>query len=194
MSVASAPFTQAMGGPLVSAFSDKLEQPAELKVGIAYTMDNIMLTADAKQIKWSDAEGYKDFNWEDQNVFALGAKYSGNGYWLGAGYNYSSDPIKKISDIKAPSSPSEALQAGANQVVNMFNNHFFPGIVESHITFGGGYSLTKNTTLEGAVVYAPEVEKTVNTGYVSGTPVYNSTSHTVKHSQLGYTVSLKMNF
>ena len=182
--------------------SDKLEQPAELKVGVAYTMDNIMLTADAKQIKWGDAQGYKDFNWEDQNVFALGAKYSGDGYWVGAGYNFGSDPIKKLDQSK-----TAALGGYDNQAVNLFNNHFFPGIVESHITFGGGYSLGKNTMIEGAVVYAPEVEKTVNTGAVSGGIGYSLTnnaaflnnpadasSHTVKHSQLGYTVSLKMNF
>ncbi|MCW8840712.1 MAG: outer membrane protein transport protein, partial [Gammaproteobacteria bacterium] len=35
--------------------SDKLEQPAQIKVGVAYTMNNWMLTADAKQIKWGDA-------------------------------------------------------------------------------------------------------------------------------------------
>ena len=182
--------------------SDKLEQPAELKVGVAYTMDNIMLTADAKQIKWGDAEGYKDFNWEDQNVFALGAKYSGDNYWVGAGYNFGSDPISKLDQ-----SNSAALGGYDNQATNLFNNHFFPGIVESHITLGGGYNLSKNMTLEGAVVYAPEVEKTINTGAVSGglgyqqsgnpaalnTPA-NATSHTVKHSQLGYTVSVKMNF
>jgi long-chain fatty acid transport protein len=159
-------------------YGDKLEQPAELKVGVAYTMGNIMLTADAKQIKWGDAEGYKDFNWEDQNVFGLGAKYSGDSYWVGAGYNYGSDPIKKVND--------GTMLGQANDI---FNNHFFPGITESHVTFGGGYSLSKNMTLEGAVVYAPEVEKTVNTNLLSGTP-----THTVKHSQLGYTVSVKMNF
>ncbi len=168
----------------LTGFSDKLEQPAEIKIGAAYTMGNIMLTADAKQIKWADAEGYKDFNWEDQNVFALGAKYSGNDYWLGAGYNFGSDPIKEVND-----------GTYAGQAVDMFNNHFFPGIVESHITFGGGYSLTKNLAVDAAVVYAPEVEKTVNTGWITGQGMADmGTTHTVKHSQVGYTVSLRMNF
>ncbi|MBN2866028.1 MAG: outer membrane protein transport protein [Thiotrichales bacterium] len=182
---------------------DKLEQPAEIKVGAAYTMGNMMFTADAKQIKWADAEGYKDFNWEDQNVFGLGAKYSGQGFWLGAGYNFGSDPIKKIND-----------NTYTGQAVDLFNNHFFPAVVESHITFGGGYSLTKNMMIEGAVVYAPEVTKTVNTSAVSAGLAYQgaidaglspaqaggvagtvgATSHEVNHSQVGYTVALKMNF
>jgi long-chain fatty acid transport protein len=176
-------------------FSDKLEQPAEIKIGAAYTMGNIMLTADAKQIKWGDAEGYKDFNWEDQNVFSLGAKYTGDKYWLGAGYNFGSDPIKDVDD-------SAGGMAGYTaQATNMFNNHFFPGVVESHVTFGGGYSLSKNTTIEGAVVYAPEVTKTIDTSLITdfsdngaidaSTP---ATSHTVNHSQVGYSVSVRMNF
>lgn len=183
-------------------FGDELEQPAELKIGAAYTMGNMMYTADYKQIAWGQAKGYKDFNWDDQNVIGLGAKYSGNGFWLGIGYNYAEDPIKVLDEN------TTAAQGGyANQAVNLFNNHFFPGVVESHITFGGGYQLNKTMTLEGAVVYANEVTKTVNTGAISGamgaqqsgdmtmmnTPA-NASTHTVTHSQLGYTVSLRMNF
>lgn len=175
--------------------SDELEQPAELKIGVAYTMGNMMYTADYKQIAWGQAKGYKDFNWEDQNVFALGAKYSGNGYWAGVGVNHAEDPIKKLDESKT------AAQGGySNQAVNLFNNHFFPGIVETHFTFGGGYELTNRMTLEGAVVYAPEVSKTVDTGAISGALggnnnlAANASSHEVKHSQMGYTVSLRMNF
>ena len=169
--------------------SDELEQPAEIKIGAAYTMGSMMYTADYKQIAWGQAKGYKDFNWQDQNVFALGAKMSGNGYWLGVGYNYAEDPIKKLGDT-----------GYANQAVNLFNNHFFPGVVESHITFGGGYELNKRMTIEGAVVYAQEVTKTVGTGYITdafidGNPdTDRGTSHKVTHSQVGYTVSLRMNF
>ena len=171
--------------------SDELEQPAELKIGAAYTMGSMMYTADYKQIAWGQAKGYKDFNWQDQSVFALGAKYSGNGYWAGIGYNYAEDPIKKLSDTSY-----------ANQAVNLFNNHFFPGIVESHITLGGGYELNKRMTIEGAVVMATEVSKTVNSGIItdmmsdgvySADPV-DGTTHKVTHSQVGYTVSLRMNF
>ncbi|MEW6646830.1 OmpP1/FadL family transporter [Sulfurivermis fontis] len=175
--------------------SDKLEQPAQIKVGVAYAMDAWMFTADYKQIKWGSADGYKDFNWDDQNVYALGAKYTGNGYWVGVGYNHGEDPIKVL--------PSEQTMTGySNQAVNMFNNHLFPGIVEDHITFGGGYAIGKNMMLEGAVVIADEITKTVNTGTISsvmggfgpaGMPV-DGTTHKVTHSQTSYTISLRMNF
>lgn len=154
--------------------ADDLEQPAELKIGAAYTMGSMMYTADFKQIAWGQAKGYKDFDWQDQNVFALGAKYSGKGYWAGIGFNYAEDPI----------------DTGTDQRIDLFNNLFFPGIVESHFTFGGGYELTNRMTLEGAVVYAPEVSKSVDISTIGGA----GAEHTVKHSQMGYTVSLRMNF
>jgi long-chain fatty acid transport protein len=178
-----------------SITSDHLEQPAELKVGVAYTMNEWMFTADYKQIQWGSAKGYKDFNWDDQDVFALGVKYSGNGYWVGAGFNQGDDPIKVL--------PSEQSMTGySNQAVNMFNNHLFPAIVESHLTIGGGYAIGKNMMLEGAVVFADEVSKTVNTGTISavmgaGDPTafpVNATTHKTTHSQMGYTISLRMNF
>ncbi|AZR82746.1 OmpP1/FadL family transporter [Thiomicrospira sp. S5] len=181
--------TTAAAGFGLTGFTDHLEQPAEIKAGVAYTMGSFMLTADAKQIKWGDAKGYKDFNWKDQNVFGVGAKYTGNGYWAGIGYNYGEDPIDKLDESNT--NPS----AYANQATNMFNNHFFPGIVESHFTFGGGYSLTKNLALDGAIVYAPEVSKTINTTAVTaGLGGSGASEHEVKHSQMGYTLSLRMNF
>jgi long-chain fatty acid transport protein len=175
--------------------SDHLEQPAEIKAGVAYTTGPWMITGDYKQIKWGSAKGYKDFNWDDQDVFGLGVKYTGNGYWVGAGYNHGKDPIKVL--------PNGALPGGyVNQAINMFNNHFFPGIVESHFTAGGGFAIGKNSTVDLAVVYADKVSKTIDTGFVSegadgdfldGIPA-NGTSHTVTHSQLGYTISVRMNF
>ena len=184
--------TTAAEGLFLPAFGvnigDELEQPSEIKVGAAYTMGNMMYTADYKRIGWGSAKGYKDFNWEDQDVFAIGAKYTANKYWLGVGYNYGKDPIKKKSGNDY-----------ASQAINLLNNHFFPAIVESHFTFGGGYSFTDNLTVEGAVTYAAQKTKTVDTGTVSATlsgqPIPpEATSHKVTHSQLGYTLSLRMNF
>jgi long-chain fatty acid transport protein len=175
--------TTAAGGFGLSGFTDHLEQPAEIKVGVAYTTGPWMVTGDYKQIKWGSAKGYKDFNWDDQNVFGLGVKYSGNGYWVGAGYNYGKDPIKVLPSTSYP-----------NQAINTFNNHFFPGIVEKHFTFGGGVTLGKNSILDMAVVYADEVDKTIETGFVSQSTDPALTSHTVTHSQLAYTISVRMNF
>jgi len=175
--------------------SNDLAQPAEIKAGVAYTMGPWLFTGDFKRVMWGDADGYKDFNWDDQDVFGIGAKYSQSGWWVGFGYNHGDDPIQVL--------PNAPLPTGyANQAINMFNNHFFPAVVEDHFTVGGGVAIGKNTTLEGAFVYADKVSKTIQTGHISegldgdftdGIPP-NATSHTVEHSQTAVTVSVRMNF
>ncbi|WP_294948473.1 OmpP1/FadL family transporter [Sulfurivirga sp.] len=172
LSVASAPFAPYLGGTM----SDDLEQPAVLGAGVAYNMGNLLMTADFKQIKWGDAKGYKQFGWEDQNVVAAGIKYSGNGYWVGAGFNHGSNPIKK-----------NGLTSGAKGLtLNFFNYLFFPGTVENHFTLGGGYKLTDKMGIDAAIVYAPETSDTVK--------VNATTDLKTKHSQIGYTVSLRYDF
>ena len=189
LSTASAPFVGF--GFMPAAFGDELEQPAEVKLGAAYTMGNIMLTGDFKQVRWSEAKGYKDFGWQDQNVIALGLKYQGTGYWLGAGYNKADNPIK-----------TQDGTTGAGATANMFNNMFFPAITESHFSVGGGYDLTKAVSLDATIMYAPEVTTTVDTTALStgvamanGAPagVYPS-NNTTSHSQMAYTMSVRYKF
>lgn len=195
LSTASAPFTMANGGPLASAFSDTLEQPAEVKLGAAYTMGNIMVTGDFKQIRWGDAKGYKDFGWEDQNVIALGLKYSGKGYWVGAGFNKADNPIKKFSATPTGMTMQEQLAAGVGGTKNFFNNIFFPATTEQHFSVGGGYDITKNVTLEGAIMYAPEVSTTVDTTALTQSMAPGASStNTTKHSQMAYTIQAKYKF
>ncbi len=172
LSTASAPFVAL--GMLPSAFGDTLEQPAVIKVGIAYQMNNnIMLTGDFKQIRWGEAEGYKDFNWKNQNVIALGGRYSGEGFWLGVGYNKGNNPIEEMP----------ATQEGL--AINLFNNLFFPATTEDHFTFGGGYNLTKNVKIDAAVVIAPSVTTSVNTPFGI---------NTTTHSQIGYSFDVAYHF
>lgn len=198
LSTASQPFVNPAAG-MTSAFGDSLEQPAEIKVGAAYTVGNIMLTGDFKQIRWGEAKGYKDFGWQDQNVLGVGLKYSGSGYWLGVGFNKADNPIK----AQAANLANGGSYTGA--VTNMFNNMFFPATTESHFSFGGGYNITKNVSLQGAVMYAPEVTTTVDTSAISqgmamqmGAPMNvamaQTSSNTTKHSQVGYTVSVSYKF
>lgn len=195
LSTASAPFTQANGGALAGAFSDTLEQPAEVKLGAAYTMGNVMLTGDFKQIRWGEAKGYKDFGWEDQNVISLGLKYSGKGYWVGAGFNKADNPIKKFSATPTGMTMPEQLAAGQGGTKNFFNNIFFPATTEQHFSVGGGYDITKNVTLEGAIMYAPEVSTTVDTTALTQSMAPGASStNTTKHSQMAYTIQAKYKF
>ena len=178
---ASEPFV--VLGTIPATFGNKLEQPAEIKAGVAHTMDNYMFTADFKQVRWSEAKGYKDFGWDDQNVIALGAKYSGKDYWVGIGFNKADNPIK--------SGPNAAPGLDQEQgTLNLFNNIFFPATTEQHFTLGGGYGISKNATIEGAIVMAPETKTTVDTVNMGA----GVGSNTTKHSQIGYTMSVRYNF
>jgi long-chain fatty acid transport protein len=164
----------------LAAFGDDLNQPAEIKLGVAYTMSDVTLTADYKSIAWGSAAGYKDFNWKDQTVVAVGAKYAGNGYWLGLGYNSANDPISEL-----PSGPTNTQYR--NDAINFFNNMFFPAVVTNSYTFGGGYDISKALAIEAAAVISPEVKKTVAVTSFGG-------SNTTTHSQSSYLVSLRYKF
>lgn len=156
--------------------ADNLEQPAEIGVGASYKMGGNTFAIDYKQIKWSDAKGYKDFGWDDQDVIILGYQYEQNNWALRAGYNYAKSPIKEQTG-------TDAAQK------NLFNLLGFPGIVESHYTVGGTYAFNKMTSLDLACVYAPEKTETFA---ATGMTADNLVS--TKHSQQGVSAQLNFNF
>lgn len=189
------PISMTYGNQLSSAgtgfrqvFADKLEQPGEMKAGVAYTMaTSYTLTADYRLIQWSSAAGYKDFGWKDETVIAVGGKYAAEGYWLGVGYNHSDNPIGVFAN-------GTLTPAGNNGgVVNMFNNLMFPAIVKDSYTFGGGYSLTKELGIEAAAMIAPKVTQTVDISDAAGAPP-GTLSNTTTHSQKSLEVSLRYKF
>lgn len=171
--------------PAGQNFGDDLDQPAQMKLGVAYTMaESITMTADYKLIQWGSAAGYKDFAWKDQTVIAIGAKYAASGYWLGLGYNHADDPIGTLPASTAGAPGSVAYK---NAAINFFNNMFFPAIVKDSYTLGGGYDFSKALAIEGSYVYTPEVKKTVEVASFGGT-------NTTTHSQSSYSVSLRYKF
>lgn len=173
-----------MGNHNFAAKTDHLEQPAQMGVGIAYNMGKMTYTGDVKEIKWGDAKGYKDFGWENQTVYALGAKYSESSYWLGLGFNYGKNPIPNNTD-------TTSVYGGANtngDTMNLFNYAMFPATVETMYTMGGGFDVSKGTSIDLAYTFAPEVSDTVSAATVGVGDV------TTKHSQSATTVALKYKF
>ncbi|HAF43359.1 MAG: hypothetical protein A2100_00825 [Sideroxydans sp. GWF2_59_14] len=171
--------------PAAQNFGDDLDQPAQMKLGVAYTMaESFTMTADYKLIQWGSAAGYKDFAWKDQTVIAVGAKYAASGYWLGMGYNHANDPIGTLPASTAGAPGSVAYK---NAAVNFFNNMFFPAIVTNSYTFGGGVDFSKAVALEASAVITPKVTKTVDVASFGGT-------NTTTHSQQSYSVSLRYKF
>lgn len=173
LSYAMSQFVNILGGSTTPAdFSDDLEQPAEMGVGVSYKMGQHTFAVDYKKIKWSDAKGYKDFAWDDQNVYMFGYQYAQDNWALRAGYNYAKSPIKD--------------QGATGGLVNTLNLLGFPAIIEKHYTVGGSYAFTNMTSLDLAYVYSPEVTNTY--ANMMGGEI------TTKHSQDAVTAQLNFNF
>ena len=157
---------------------DNLDQPEERGVGISYTMDENTISADYKNIAYGDAAGYKDFGWENQDVYALGYEYATEDYAVRLGYNYAKSPITEQDTAGA--------QAFIGSVKNFFNLSGFPGIVETHYTIGGAYNISKDFSLDGAFIYVPEVSNSFAVNGLTGTA---TSTVDVTHSQMGLTIA-----
>ncbi len=134
----------------------KLSQPAEAGIGIGYKSDCncYTLTFDYRRIMWSDADGYDAFQWDDQDVFAIGGSYNvSDDLVLRAGYNYAKSPLsdKTFKPATVAGTPFGAFN------IAYFNTLGFPAYSESHITAGLSYQITKSTGFDLAYVYSPKV-------------------------------------
>jgi long-chain fatty acid transport protein len=160
--------------------NDELSTPEEIGIGVSYKMSEHTVAVDYKRINWSDAEGYKDFEWEDQDVFILGYEYDTGKWAARLGFNYSQSPIEEQSGFAG------STTAPSSNLINTFNLLGFPGIVETHYTIGGSYFITEKISIDGAFVYAPEVEETFTN--------FANQDITTKHSQTSLSLGLNYNF
>jgi len=193
LSSATQPFVDF--GIFPEALSDHLEQPAEIGLGIGYTFNEHTLAFDYKQIKWSDAKGYKDFGWEDQDVYALGYQYKEDKWRFRAGYNYAKQPIKEAPSGPAVISAGNYAQAGGN-AVNLFNLLGFPATAEEHYTLGTGYEFSDNFYVDMAYVYAPTTTKKMQTitGFNAQTGEMYTGESSVDHSESSLSFQLSYRF
>lgn len=189
ISVASEAFAYGSSGANFAKFSDKLEQPAEYGVGLDWTSGDLSVAVDWKQIQWGNAKGYKDFGWEDQNVYALGLEYRMDKLALRAGYNYAKNPIKNNTDQTAVNGNlPAAAQNKHGDTMNAFNHVLFPAVTEKHYTVGLGYEFSKNVGADFAFMYATSPDVTVSAASVGlGTL-------TVTNDQMAVAANLNMKF
>lgn len=174
------PFPGALPG-----FSDDLEQPSQIGVGINWSNEQISATFDIKNINWGDAKGYKDFGWENQTVYAIGAEYLIDKLSLRVGYNYGKNPIKNNTDPTTPVFTSGPLNS---HVLNTFNHVMFPAITERHYTIGFGYKFTRRVELDMAYTYATSPDVTV------GANTIGLGNLTVTNDQTAITAGIKYHF
>jgi len=189
LSSATQPFVDM--GIFPGAMSDSLSTPAELGFGVSYQSGAHTVAADYKMIQWSDADGYKSFNWDDQDVIALGYEYNANVWALRLGYNYASNPISDAGAMTLAQGGNNVAMYSGN-AMNTFNLLGFPAIVESHYTIGGSYLISETVSMDLAYVYAPET--TLSLATMPDMQNGRDMSTTVKHSQSSLSFQLNYAF
>ncbi len=140
--------------------TDKMEQPAEYGIGVAYYYEAFAFTADYKKVLWSKADGYKEFGWEDQDVIALGFAYQLNKTILRLGYNHAKTPLGPQAINNSTTTPRNA--------VNFFNLIGFPATSEDHYTAGLSHEFSSIFALDISYVLSPETTKNSNYNNGSG--------------------------
>jgi len=157
------------------------DMPATLGLGLAWQAnDRLMVAADVKDVLWSSSMNtvtiYKNGavvapfqqDWNDQIVLSLGLAYKFNDALTGRiGYNY-----------------------GKNPIPNQFVNYLWPAIVENHYTAGFGYAFSKQSTVNFALSYVPQVSVT-GTG---STPPMGNGGMVIEHSQLNWQLMYSYTF
>jgi long-chain fatty acid transport protein len=146
-----------MGG---ARYDLELESPAIYAAGIAAApTDKLLVEFNIKMYPWSSSAGYRDFDWEDQWVYALGVQYKVvPSVALRAGYNYAKNPIKK-HDGYAPFGTTNVQGAPVTTAnYETFRILGFPAIVEQHITFGLGWEMTEKFLINLSYMHAFEEE------------------------------------
>ncbi len=151
-----------------------LESPWSIGFGVAVEpIEKVLLfEANAKYLEWSSADGYGDFDWRNQWVLSFGAQYKPiPKLALRAGVNWGRNPVADNDGWEA-FGPTVRVQ-GKN--VNRYQFEVlrvtgFPAIVETHVTAGIGYQITKTISLDLGYVHA--FKKSIKeTGTFAGQPV-----------------------
>jgi long-chain fatty acid transport protein len=174
-----------------------LEAPLTVGAGIAYSMveERLLLTAEGRWLNWGDADGYSDFDWEDQWVAAAGIQFAAipKKLFLRLGYNYGSNPVKANNGwtpwdgASAPSPETFRNVQGLafpNQAYETFRILGFPAIVEHHLTAGIGYAFSDKFEMNLGYMHA--FQNSLSESSAGG--VYNIESTLSENSlELGFT-------
>ena len=121
-------------------------------------------------MNWANAAGYKDFDWKNQLVYAIGLKAEPiKKFTVRAGFNYAKNPVEEHNGFNGSFNPSTGMP---NSAVNVQGTIFpayyyetfriigFPAVAEKHVTCGVGYNFTKQFSMNLGYMHA--FEKTIS--------------------------------
>ena len=138
-----------------------LQAPQTMAFGVSMEPnDSLLVEFDTKWINWSDADGYEDFDWDDQWIFAVGAQYKiTQDFSLRIGYNYGKNPVNEHNGFN-PGGSTNIQGTDVNNVnYETFRIIGFPAIIEHHLTLGAGYKFTDKMSVN--ISYMHGFEETI---------------------------------
>jgi long-chain fatty acid transport protein len=123
-----------------------LELPQKAGFGVSCNpSDRFVIETDIKWIDWHGAAGYRDFDWESQWVYAIGAEYRvTERLKLRAGFNYGPNVVDEHNGWNPAGTRTVQGKTMSTFGYEYFRVIGFPAIVERHITCGIGYDVTEN--------------------------------------------------
>lgn len=136
----------------------ELQSPQVAALGVSVEPGSGWLVEfNTKWINWSNAAGYKDFDWEDQWVLGLGAQFKITpAFSLRAGYNYAKNPVKKHDGFNPMGTTNVQGHDVGNVNYEALRILGFPAFVEHHLTLGAGYKFANNMAINLSYMHAFE--------------------------------------
>ena len=121
-----------------------MESPRTAAAGVAWRITpELLVETDVKWLNWSDAKGYKEFDWSDQWVYAVGVQYKDpDGLTLRGGYNYGKSPVKVHDNFDASGTTAVQGQPVSTLLYEYLRVVGFPAIAEHHFSVGIGYQVS----------------------------------------------------
>jgi len=171
----------------------ELEAPQQVAFGAAYEFvpGGLLVAADAKWVNWSDAKGYKDFDWRDAWVYGVGVQFDAipKQLVLRAGYTFGDNPVKAHNNFVGTGAPANVTNVQGKYVNNYYYETFriigFPAIVEQHVSFGLSYRLGARSTIEAGYTHAFKQTITEQGTNLLGAPTTLSSSLSEDSFELG---------
>ncbi|MBI3884822.1 MAG: outer membrane protein transport protein [Opitutae bacterium] len=157
----------------------RLESPQQFKVGAGYEVlpGRLLLAADAQWVNWGRARGYRDFDWRDIWVVALGVQYRAwhDRLTLRAGYARNGNPVRAHQGWDGTGTPANVTVVQGKRVNNYYYETFrivgFPAIVVQHVSVGAAWRLGADTTLALGYTHAFRHRITESGTNLLGAPV-----------------------
>ncbi len=167
----------------------ELAMPEQAGAGVALALlgqDRLVMGSDLKWINWSGAEGYRDFDWRNQWVVALGAEFKATEHlFLRAGYNYGNNPVRKHDGFLGTGSTNVQGKSMPTYYYETFRIVGFPAIASHHATFGVGYVFSQTFEIHVAYVHGFEETFTQTGTDVLGNPAVLESSVNQNSLDLG---------